>query len=93
MTSVLQPPPFRKRRVAFMAHHDMVQDTNIHQAQRFLKPLGNAPVGIAGLRITTGVVMHQNDSGGVVLNGVLDDLAWIDTRGINRAPKQLIEGD
>ena len=61
-----------------MAHHDMIQDTNIHQAQRFLQPLGNAPVGIAGFRITTGVVMHQDHSGGVVLNGVLDNLAGID---------------
>lgn len=75
MTAVLQPPPFSKRCVAFMAHHDMIQDTNIHQAQRFLKPLGNAPVGVARFGITTGMVVDQDHGGGVVLNGVLDDLA------------------
>ena len=78
MTAALQPPPFGKRGVAFVAHHDMIQNTNIHQAQRFLKPLGNAPVGIAGFRIARWVVMHQNHSGSVVLNGVLDDLAGVD---------------
>ena len=76
-----------------MADHDMIQHPNIHQAQRFLKPLGNAPVGIAGFRITTGVVMHQNDSSRVMLNGVLDHFAGVDAGGINRAPKQLIKGD
>ena len=76
-----------------MAHHDMIQHPNIHQAQRFLKPLGNAPVGIAGFRITTGVVMYQNHSGGVMLNGMLDHFTGINARGINCAPKQLIKGD
>ncbi len=55
-----------------MAYQDMIQYANIHQAQRFLEPLGDTPVGIAGFRIAAGVVMHQNDSGGVRLNGVLD---------------------
>ena len=93
MTSVLQPPPFRKRRVAFMAHHDMIQDANIHQAQRFLKPLGYASIRIAGFGVSTGVVMNQDHSGGVVLNGVLDYFTRVNAGGINRASKQLIKGD
>ncbi|KUJ86529.1 MAG: hypothetical protein XD36_3052 [Halomonas sp. 54_146] len=37
-----------------MAHHDMIQDANIHQAQRFFEPLGNPPIGVAGLVVNAG---------------------------------------
>ncbi len=35
-----------------MANDNMIQDPNIHQAQGFLEPLGNAPVGIASVGFT-----------------------------------------
>ncbi len=37
-----------------MAHDNMIQDANIHQAQRFFEPLGNPPIGVAGLVVNAG---------------------------------------
>ena len=89
MTSVLQPPPFRKRRVAFMAHHDMVQDTNIHQAQRFLKPLGNAPVGVARFGITTGMVVNEHDCSSRSAHSGPEDLPGMHETGCQSALRDL----
>lgn len=76
-----------------MTHHDMIQHPNIHQAQGFLEPLGNASIGVAGFGITAGVIVDKYHRRCVVFNGVLDHFTRVDTRGINRAPKQLIKGD
>lgn len=41
-------PPFSKGLASLAADHDVVNDSNLYQPQRFCQPLGDAPVGIAG---------------------------------------------
>jgi len=70
----------------------MVEHPHIDQLQRLLKPLSEHPVGLAGLGVAGGVVVAQDQRGGVVGQGALDDLPGMDTGAVDRAAKQRLEG-
>ena len=70
----------------------MVEQPHVHEIQRVPDAARDQLVGVARLGDARRVIMREDHGGGVALQGLLDDFARIDGRVIDRAPKQLIEG-
>lgn len=71
----------------------MVDNSHLDLPQRVLESLGNAPVGVAGLGIATGMIENEDDRGGVVRYCFLDDLTRVDAGRVDGAAKQLLDTD
>lgn len=84
---------FRQRYAALVAHHDMVQGSYPDQVQGLPQFVGQGEIRLAGFGIPGGMVVHQDYGCGVLLQGCLDDLAWIDAGAIERAPEHFLEVD
>lgn len=57
----------------------MVKDADVEQCQRLFQANRDRPVGCTSLRVTTGVVVEEHQSRGVVMQGALDaSLARLD---------------
>src|SRR2546425_493537 len=71
---------FSEAGVLAIADDNMVEDGNADQRPRCRQLLGDLLVVVAGGRVSRRVVMHQNDRGRAVPDGLLEHLARVDLR-------------
>src|SRR2546428_258806 len=71
---------FSEAGVLPIADDNMVEDGNADQRPRCRQLLGDLLVVVAGGRVSRRVVMHQNDRGRAVPDGLLEHLARVDLR-------------
>lgn len=72
-------------------HHDVIERAHTDEIQRVLQFRGEVAIRHAGLRVTRRVVVHQDQGGGVVLQGELHNLPGIHAGAIESPPEQLLE--
>lgn len=70
----------------------MIQHPHIDQRQGVLQARGEQTVGLAGFGDTGGVVVGEDDGGGVMGEGALDHLAGVDAGAVDGAVEQGFEG-
>lgn len=70
----------------------MIQHPHIDQRQGVLQACGEQAVGLAGFGDAGGVVVGEDDGGGVVGEGALDHLAGVDAGAVDGAVEQGFEG-
>ena len=71
----------------------MINHSHIDQSQCFFQALGDAPVGVTGLWIATGVVGEPESRRRRCGQRLLDHFAGVHAGSIDGAPEQLIEAD
>ena len=71
----------------------MIEQADVDQGERFLDALGDQFVGLTRFRDAGRVIVRDDDRGGIALQSQLDDLARMHAGAVDRAAKQLIEGD
>ena len=81
--------PLRHGRDFGGADDQVVQQPDVHQGQGLLQLARQGDVGRAGFRQARGVVVGQNQGGGVVLQRGLHDLARVDRGVRQRAARDL----
>lgn len=73
--------------------NQMIQDANIHQAQRLLQAASDLLVGLTGLGHPRWVVVRQNQCRCIVRQRAFDHFARMDIGAVQRAAKQLLKSD
>ena len=63
--------------IAFVADDDVVDDSDIQEFACRHDFLGQLAVVLAGMRVARWVVVPQDDAGGTVVQGLLEDNPWI----------------
>ena len=71
--------------VSFSGHDDLVQNSYAEDLGGLDKLFVNLQVGVAGLQVTGGVVVGEDDGGGPVGNDIGEDLAWVDLAPVQQA--------
>ena len=62
---------------------DVVMHNDVHPLSGFENVAGQIDVGTAWLRITTGMIVHKNDSGSTQVHGAVNHLPDVDIRRID----------
>ena len=70
---------------------EMVEDADIGQGQRLLEPGGHRTVGGAGFTAAAGMVVRQDDGGGVMGQAALEHLARMYLGAVEGAAEQFFE--
>ncbi|KII96912.1 hypothetical protein ST27_20735 [Xanthomonas phaseoli pv. phaseoli] len=68
----------------------MVQHSDVQEAQGFLQPLGDLAVSFAGLRVPARVVVKEDDGDGVELQGTFGDDPGMDFAAVDGAAKEML---
>ena len=71
----------------------MIEHADIDQRQRIAQAVGDQFVGLAGFRDARGMIVREDHRRCIAAQRLLDDLAGMDARAIDRAAEQLNEGD
>jgi hypothetical protein len=75
------------------ADDDVIEHFDFHEIEDSLELLGDVEIGLARLGNTAGVIVSEDDGGGVVFEGFFEDLAWIDRCAVDGAAKEVFAGD
>lgn len=70
----LHKPLISKRKEPVISHNNVIQDSHIQQDTTFLDLSGDLFIRLAGLSIATGMVVSQDDGGGMVSKADLENL-------------------
>src|SRR6266571_287929 len=84
---------FGKTHDARPGHDEMVENLNVYEGQRRLERAGENLVGVARLGDPRGVVVGEDDGGGVRSQCGLHDFAGIDAGLRERSAEKLLDGD
>ncbi len=71
----------------------MIKNFNTHQAADFNETTGDIDILLAGSRVATGMVMHQNDSCSASLDSPGKDFPGMDDGRVKAAPGNLFTGN
>lgn len=74
------------------ADDQVVEDSDVEKRQRLLQAFGDLAVGFAGLRVAGRVVVEEDDSDRVELQGTLGDDPGVNVAGIGRAGEEVLGG-
>jgi len=72
--------------------HKVIQHSNVEKGKGLLEAVGDGAVGRAGLGVSAGVVVKEDDRGGVVVQRLLGDDAGMDFAPIDGALKEVLGG-
>lgn len=70
----------------------VVEDSDVEEAQRLLQALGDLAVGVAGLRVPARVVVEEDDGDGVEVEGALGDDSVVDFACVCGAAEEMLGG-
>ena len=73
--------------------HQMVVQCNVKALRQIAQLMGHFNIGARRRRVARGVIMGNDEGGGVQFQRPFDDLAWIDRRMVDRASAHLFIGD
>lgn len=68
----------------------VVEDSDVEEAQRLLQALGDLAVGVAGLRVPARVVVEEDDGDGVEVEGALGDDSGMDFAAVDGAAEEML---
>jgi hypothetical protein len=69
------------------------RDFDVDQRKRLFDAVSDVFVGLGGLGPSGGVDVGQDDFGGVVFEGFLDDFAGMDGGAVDGSSKEVLRGD
>ena len=72
--------------------HQVIQHSDVEKGKGLLEAVGDGAVGRAGLGVSAGVVVKEDDRGGVVVQRLLGDDAGMDFAPIDGALKEVLGG-
>ncbi len=72
------------------ADDQVVEDSDIKEAQRLLQPLRDLAVGVAGLRVAARMVVEEDDGGRVEIQGSLGDDSAVDFAAVDGAVEEVL---
>ncbi len=84
----LNQPPFRKGQPLPLADDEVIQHAHVDQRQGLLEPLGDADVGLTGLRDPGRMVVGQDDRRRVMFQDDPDHFPGVDMGPVDGAPEQ-----
>ena len=91
MPRLLQQPPTRQRYGRTVTDDQVIEQPDVHQLECGFETPRDALVRVTRLGNAAGVVVGNDHRGGVDRERLLDDLARINRRAVNRAAEELIE--
>ncbi|QNM62454.1 hypothetical protein XHV734_3731 [Xanthomonas hortorum pv. vitians] len=74
------------------ADNQVVEDSDVQEAQGLLQALRDFAVGFAGLRIAARVIVKQDDCSSAKLEGTLDDDSAVDFAAVDCAVEEVLGG-
>src|SRR6056297_2014546 len=87
----LEQAAFGEADAGGVTHHQVIQHADIDECERVPESPGDHFVGLAGLGDAGGVIMRQDQRGGILRQGALDDLARVDAGAVDGAAEQFLE--
>lgn len=84
------PTPCRQADALLATDDQVVQHSDVQEAQRLLQALSDLAVGLAGLRIPARVIVKEDDSGGVEFQGTLGDHPAMDFAAVDGAAEEML---
>lgn len=79
--------------MAVPAHHQMIEESYVHERQRPAQFEGDAAIRLAGLRDSGRMVVAADDGGGVMVQHPFEDLSRIHGGPVHGASKELLIAD
>ena len=76
---------FSEREVLKTGNDDVIMDMNVEIAQKLFQPARKLPVCTRGIGVASGMIMSQNDGGGVMLDNLFYDQPGKHSRTIHAA--------
>lgn len=72
------------------ADNQVVEDSDIEEAQRLLQPLRHLAVGVAWFRISARMVVEEDDGGSVEVQGALGNDSAVDFAAVDGAVEEVL---
>lgn len=72
--------------------HQVIQHSDVEKGKGLLEAVGDGAVGRAGLGVSAGVVVKEDDRGGAVVQRFLGDDAGMDFAPVDGALKEVLGG-
>jgi hypothetical protein len=89
----LEQPLLCEARDVAAGDDQVIENPDVDECQRILQARGDQLVGLAWFGDAARVVVREDDCGGVVLQGFLNDFARVDACAVDRAAEELLTGD
>jgi len=86
----LRPPSCCKAGVLTPADHQVIQHSDVEEAQSLLQALGDLAVSFAWLRIAARVIVEKDDGSSVQIQGALGDYSGMNIAAVDGAEEEML---